>query len=237
MLQSLLGFDNYLFIFSLFIINTLRWNKKEGDFLHFLKLIPDGEVVLDIGANIGIMTVWLARKKPSSHILAFEPMPQNIKALKKVINFYKLKNVCIIEKALGNENGKVEMVMPVVENVHMQGLSHVMHDSITVFNDGKTVHVPILRLDECKEVGKKKGKIAAIKLDVENFEFFVLQGAEQLIKEHRPLIYTELWANENRTKCFHFIEQLGYKIQVLSNRKLVNYQPEAHTTQNFFFVP
>ena len=37
-LQKVLGFKNYLFIFSLYIIYTLKNNRKEGDFLHFLSL-------------------------------------------------------------------------------------------------------------------------------------------------------------------------------------------------------
>ena len=236
-LQRLLGFDNYLFIFSLYIINTLKWNKKEGDFLHFLKLIPDGTTILDIGANIGIMTVWLARCKPASNILAYEPMPQNIRALKRVISHYGFSNVTIIEKALGNQNGEVEMVMPVLEDVKMQGLSHVVHESITEFNEGKTVQVPILRLDECPELQSGKHVVSAIKLDVENFEYFVLKGGENLIKKFKPLIYTELWENENREHCFELMKELGYSIQVLHQRQLVPFDKERHRVQNFFFVP
>ncbi|PKP52866.1 MAG: hypothetical protein CVT92_06740 [Bacteroidetes bacterium HGW-Bacteroidetes-1] len=236
-LQKLLGFDNYLFLFSLFIIHTLRWNKKEGDFLLFLKQIPDGTTVLDIGANIGIMSVWLAKQLPSSQILAFEPMPQNIKALKRVLNFYHLSNVRVIEKALGNETGNVDMVMPVLDDVKMQGLSHVVHESITEFNEGKSVKVPILKLDNCIELQNANLQLSAIKLDVENFEYFVLKGGENLIKKHKPLIYTELWDNENRKHCFSLMRQLGYTIKIAHRNTLVDYNSEINHTQNFFFIP
>ena len=236
-LQRLLGFDNYLFIFSIFVINTLRWNKNEGDFLQFLKQIQDGTTILDVGANIGIMTVWLAKKKPNSTIIAFEPMPQNIKALKRVLKFYKITNVKIIEKALGNQTGHVEMVMPILEDVKMQGLSHVVHESITVFNEGNAVNVPILKLDDCPELNGSISKLSAIKLDVENFEYFVLKGGENLIQRFKPLIYTELWENENRSNCFNLMRNLGYNVRVLHQNKLVNFHPEIHHTQNFFFVP
>ena len=236
-LQHLLGFDNYLFIFSVFVINTLRWNKKERDFIQFLNQIPDGTTILDVGANIGIMTVWLAKKKPAATIIAFEPMPQNIKALKKVLSFYNLKNVKIVEKAVGNQTGNVEMVMPVLDDVKMQGLSHVVHESITEFNDGNAVQVPILKLDECPELNGNIKQLSAIKLDVENFEYFVLKGGENLIKRFKPLIYTELWENENREKCFSLMQKLGYNVQVFHDNRLENYQDGHHRTQNFFFVP
>ncbi len=236
-LQRLLGFDNYLFLFSLFIIHTLRWNRKERDFLKFLKLIPDGTTVLDIGANIGIMSVWLGKKLPASKIISFEPMPQNIKTLKRVLNFYRLKNVKVVEKALGNHSGNVDMVMPVLDSVKMQGLSHVVHDTITEFNEGNSVKVPILKLDDCVELKNGGAKLSAIKLDVENFEYFVLQGGEKIISKYKPLIYTELWENENRHNCFKLMNSLGYSIRVLQKNQLVDYKPEKHNTQNFFFIP
>ena len=73
-------------------------------------------------------------------------------------------------------------------------------------------------------------------MDVENYEFFVLDGARQLLQNHKPIIYIELWENENRYKCFDLVKELGYTIKVLVNNSLVNYDANVHTTQNFFFV-
>ncbi len=232
----MLGFDNYLFVFAIYIITTLRWNKNERDFLHFVRLIPDGHTILDIGANIGIMSVWFSRKLPRSQIFAFEPVPQNIKALEKVLRFYKARNVKVIKKALGNEQMTAQMVMPEVEMVRMQGLSHVVHASITEFNDGQSFSVPMIRLDDCENI-QTVGKIVAIKLDVENFEYFVLAGAVKIIHKHRPLIYAELWENENRNRCFDLLNSFNYRIQVIEYGKLTAFNPDVHRTQNFFFVP
>jgi len=236
-LQRLLGFDRYLFLFSLFVINTLRWNKKEGDFLHFLSMIPDKGIILDIGANIGIMSVWLGRNRPQSKIISFEPMPHNIKALRRVLKHYKLQNVQIVEKALGNSTGEVEMIMPVLDEVKMQGLSHVVHETITDFNNGNTFTTPIIKLDDCEHLKAATEAITAIKLDVENFEFFVLEGAQAIIDKYRPVIYTELWKNENRQKCFQLMKSKGYEIKVLHQKKLVDFDEQKHLTQNFFFIP
>jgi len=237
LLQRLLGFDNYLFVFSIFTISVLRWNKKEGDFLHFLKLIPNNGVVLDIGANIGIMSVHLARKLNHSRIFAIEPIPNNLKALQRIIHFYHLHNIEILNFALGNEDGQIEMVMPVVDKVKMQGLSHVVHESIEEFNEGSKFHVEVKKLDNIPELNSEASQINAIKMDVENFEYFVLQGGKELIKKNRPIIYTELWENENRDKCFNFISELDYSVKVLENNKLVKFISEKHRTQNFFFIP
>lgn len=231
-LQKLLGFRNYLFVFSLFKIKTLKWDKKENDFFYFLAQLEKEFVVLDIGANIGIMTAHLSQK--CKEVIAYEPVPDNLATLKKIIKRLSLANVIVREVALGNKQGKVEMLMPNDKGVKMQGLSHVA--GVTGHDEpGSVYEVPLVKLDE--EDLLKSRKVGAIKMDVENYEFEVLKGAEQLLRRDRPLIYTELWDNENRKECFGFLASLGYNTQVLVNSNLINYDPEKHTSQNFFFIP
>jgi FkbM family methyltransferase len=235
-LHKLLGFRNYLFVFSIFKIFTLRWDKKENDFLFFLKMIPAGTVVLDIGANIGVMAVLLARRIKDSQVVAFEPVPANINALKRVIGFFELKNVRVMEFALGNEEGEVEMVMPVIDSVKMQGLSHVVHSSIKENNEGEKVKAPIRMLDNVTGLNGTM-RISAVKIDVENFEYFVLEGGRNFIKKYKPIIYIELWENDNRDKCFALVRELGYKVNIVQGEKLTEYDPSLHKTQNFIFTP
>ncbi|HHG84193.1 MAG TPA: hypothetical protein ENJ82_05530, partial [Bacteroidetes bacterium] len=79
--------------------------------------------------------------------------------------------------------------------------------------------------------------VSAIKIDVENFEYFVFRGGEKVLREYHPLIYCELWENENRDLCFSLLrDELGYKVQVLNQGTLVDFDPEKHSNQNFFFV-
>jgi FkbM family methyltransferase len=234
-LQRVLGFRNYLFLFSLYKAKTITNDKAEGDFSHFLSFIKPGSNVLDIGANIGIMTVNLAQKASAGKVYAFEPMPDNISTLKRVISFHKLNNVQLFECALGNETKQTEMVLPVVSAVKMQGLAHVIDKSITEFNEGITFTVPQYRLDDLPEL--KGVSIDAIKIDVENFEYQVFLGARHLIEAHKPSIYCELWDNENRKNCFELIDQLGYRIYVLSHKQLELFDAAKHRTQNFFFLP
>lgn len=237
-LQKLLGFHNYLYVFCRFKIRTLHKDKNEKDFLYFLSLIHAGGMVLDIGANIGIMTYYLSKVKDST-VYAFEPMPDNIRVLERIIKHYNLNNVRVCKYALGNEEGEVEMVMPVIGSVKMQGLSHVVHSSITENNEGRRFKMPVRKLDNIGELMIANKPVTAIKMDVENFEYFVLDGAKELLKKYKPLIYCELWENENRYKCFELVKGLGYQIKILVNGQLTLYTEEAakkHSTQNFFFV-
>jgi FkbM family methyltransferase len=231
-LQKILGFENYLFIFSRFTIKRLEYGQIEKEFLQFMKLVPNEGIILDLGANIGIMTAHMASRRPGAKIWSFEPIPQNIKALKRIVTHFNLSNVQVFELALGEENGEVKMVMPVIDGVKMQGLSHVIHDTIQENNDGMYFSVPVKKLDDLPELQDKV--ISAIKIDVENFEYFVLNGAKKLLATHKPVIYCELWDNENRTKTFSLLKEIGYQIMVAENNQLVPFQQQ--NIQNFIFV-
>jgi len=214
----------------------MPWNKKESDFLHFLEMIPEKGIILDLGANIGIMSYYFSKRKPKSKIIAFEPIPSNIKAFQKIRNLFKLDNVELKTIAIGNENGKMQMVLPVEKKVKMQGLSHIVDEQLTEFNDGIRFDCDIHRIDDLDLISIGE-HLSALKIDVENYEYQALLGAKNTIKKHRPLIYTELWDNINRYQCFEFIKAIDYSISVLVDGELVDYNSEIHDHQNFFFIP
>ena len=234
-LQKLLGFENYLFFFSVFKINTLSLDRKENDFLFFLKTIDRDGYILDIGANIGIMTSHFSRKFPKSTIISYEPIPQNINTLKKIIQFFDHPNVIIKETALGNKSGFVTMVMPTNQNVKMQGLSHVVDISSSI--DGEIFQVPISSADNTEELKERSKPVTAIKIDVENYEFHVLKGCENIITRDFPVIYLELWNNKNRQNCFNLLNVWGYKPMVVRNNAMMNFDKNQIKTQNFIFLP
>lgn len=203
-LQKILGFRTYLYIFALFVIVKLRWDKREKDFFHFLKLLPDDGIVLDIGANIGVTSYHLAKKRPKSTVFSFEPLEINMEILRRIKKRFRLNNIREFMMALGDENTTLEMVMPVINKVPMHGLSHAVHKDITENNNGLRFDVPMVRLDDFRELKNTNKRITGMKIDVENFEYFVLRGAEKLIKKNKPVIYCELWENENRKKVSLF---------------------------------
>ncbi|HSH20847.1 MAG TPA: FkbM family methyltransferase [Draconibacterium sp.] len=236
-LQKLLGLKTYLYVFALFIIVKLKWDKNEKDFFRFLELIPDGGIILDLGANIGVTSYHLSKKKPESTIFSFEPLTLNMDTLKRIKNRYKLKNVHEFQIAVGEKPGNLEMVMPVINNVPMHGLSHVIHKDNTEFNSGMKYNVPVVSLDEFKPILESQKPITALKIDVENFEYFVLKGAENLIAKHQPIIYCELWENDNRKKCIDLLNNLGYSTLILQKKELVPFEKATVEKHNFFFLP
>jgi FkbM family methyltransferase len=234
-LQKSLGFNNYLFIFSLYIIATLKYNRKEGDFLHFLSMLPDHSTVLDIGANIGVMSVHIARKLPDSQVFSFEPVPENLNTLRRLLKFFKLGNVKVFDIALGNYEGTAEIILPEHNHVKFQGLSHIEGVEGTEGDSGRKYKVRLHRLDDIAELQSPLKPVTGIKIDVENYESKVLEGAVKLLTKFKPLIYAELWNNQNRVDCMKLLTNLGYNTFVLEKGELVKFESDKHDTQNFFF--
>jgi FkbM family methyltransferase len=234
-LQKMLGYKNYLFIFALYITASLKRNRKEGDFLHFLSLLPDHSTILDIGANLGAMTVHAAQKLPGSDVFSFEPVPENLFTLRKLVRVFRLQNVTVFETALGDYNGTAEIILPEHKHVKFQGLSHIEGVEGAEGDTGIKYTVSMNRLDDMKELRNLSKPVSGIKIDVENYEYNVLEGARELLSKHKPIVYAELWDNKNRADCLQLLTGLGYTVFVLENRNLVKFDINKHHTQNFFF--
>lgn len=227
-----MGLQNYLFLFARFVILKLPYDKNEKDFLKFIDLIDDGGHVLDIGANIGVMTYYFAKKLPQTAVHSFEPVPDNLKVLLRVKSKFGLFNVKIHPYALGDKAGKVTMIMPEFKKVYLHGLSYIQQERNE--SKGTIYDVDLKNLDELVEF--EGVKINAVKIDVEGYELNVLEGAGRLISKNRPLIYCELWENDNRKKSLELISKLDYKIFINQKKNLKEYVGQKGF-QNFFFIP
>jgi FkbM family methyltransferase len=207
LLQKILTFKNYLYLFSLYSIRNVEKGKYEKEFIHFLGMVRDNGIILDIGANIGITAVPLAKRFPNAEVHAFEPIKENYSTLERVIRHFKLSNIKLFNLALGEQKGSLKMIMPVLGNARMQGLSKAYEEGID--EKGTLYDVPMERLDD---LYPKTTTINAIKIDVENFEYQVLKGAQKLLDRNKPIIYCELWDNENRVAVFELLTSMGYRI-------------------------
>ena len=72
-------------------------------------------------------------------------------------------------------------------------------------------------------------------IHIENYEFFALKGAKRILKDDHPIVYLELWENENREKCFDLLKEFGYEAFVNIDNTLVPYNSATHKKQNFIF--
>jgi FkbM family methyltransferase len=234
-LQKILGYQRYLKWFSAYKIKGLHKDQKENDFFTFIALIPKDKqgFILDIGANLGVMTVHLSRNFPKANIIAIEPVSSNFNVLQHNLSKHKTGNVKALQLAVGDVAGEAVMVLPKDGAVKQHGLCH-MEEVSEQHVDGIRHTVKVLPLDEISEIGSP---VLGIKIDVENYEYKTLLGARNMLSRDKPVVYAELWENQNRQDTLEFMQSIGYNVHCVEDAKVVLYDTVKHRTQNFIFLP
>lgn len=184
------------------ILNFIEENYKgKGEFI-------------DVGANIGLMSLFTASKFPESSVIGFEAHPKTFDILNSNIELNKLSNITPIQKALGSENGEVK----IFDNWHVNRGGA----SIVVQGEGSdSFDVDLVTMNE--ELNGSSPEM--IKIDVEGAELDVLKGANKLISEFLPTLIVEIselreTTNSESISIVEYIKSLGdYKIFKLKGGK------------------
>ena len=218
----------------------------EGELQIFLSLVQEGDIVLDIGANIGAFTIPLAKKVgPNGRIHAFEPQSLINQRLSANVVLNGLENVNIYHAALGNHSGKIQ-----VPYLNYKIESNFGGLSLASPMEGQTKEwsydVALLTLDSINFYNPYSGKDCPtfIKIDVEMMEKYVLQGGVNTINRCRPMIHAE---NNNEKTTAGLVEQfyaLDYvpywEIQPNFNSKFKDIMPDiskGYHNMNMICVP
>ncbi|MBX9634950.1 MAG: FkbM family methyltransferase [Magnetospirillum sp.] len=155
-------------------------------------LIQPDDIVLDIGANIGLHTVAFARLAHRGHVFAFEPVAEMAERNSRNCSLNRLDNVTIVHCGLGEADSQLEMNV-VVSGDGMEGTSSFL-DTVHVKTHPErycTRKVPVRRLDDVLAELEPKGRVGFIKIDTEGFEPLVLAGAMETIRRDRPALIVE----------------------------------------------
>ena len=159
----------------------------EREILRLLpELLSDGDAMVDVGANVGILGARAARLVgESGRVVAVEPSPRCLEDLRRVVD--GMSNVTIVEAALGPERGTVRLTG--WDNPDHRGLGTAVdgHRSGIEENwyEGTAVVVPQLRLADVLDEHLPGREVALLKVDVEGYEPAVLAGAPALFDEGR----------------------------------------------------
>lgn len=142
-----------------------------------LKLLCDGGTFIDIGANIGSYSL-IASECSSAQIHAFEPHPGTFQMLKHNIELNRRSNVALHNVALGS----LERTVFLTDRAG-SSINHIVPEKSQVTG---TLAVPCHRMDGLCQ--KLKFSPQIVKLDVEGFEYDVLQGFGTLISSIQVLM-------------------------------------------------
>lgn len=180
-------------------------------------LLKDAKIFADIGANTGHFALYACAINPALKVHAFEPVPQNFDHLKRNVDRNGWSGRCTVhQKAVGAENGKVKFhipfeALPTSGSLNTDGFNNI---------PGDLVETDIVRLDSLFTDNAPD----LLKIDVEGFEHFVLQGMDGLFKAgHRPHIVFECHPSGPAQEIMKVLDPLGYSYYHLSRQRPVKF--------------
>lgn len=149
------------------------------------QILKKGDIVVDAGANIGLISIFAAQRVGTSGlVLAFEPHPETVSILKRNILMNKLNQVRVFSVGLGSRNYKSK----IYSNLHINRGASSM---VSFQNDSVAYDIDVMVIDEVMEANNID-RVNLLKVDVEGYEMEVLKGAEKLLSsDNGPILVVE----------------------------------------------
>jgi FkbM family methyltransferase len=150
---------------------------------HLFSHICRDDVFVDVGANLGVLSLPVAKLVGiNGKVLAFEASQQNANLLAKNAVVNKLSNVEVFPIGLADHNGAA------ISHVFLGTSNKALTDlPSSQLQSGMEV-IPVVKLDSFLESDRK---IDVVKIDVEGHEYKVIRGALATLSKWRPKIYLE----------------------------------------------
>ncbi len=180
----------------------------------FRKLIRPGDVVYDIGANIGYYSRFIARDLGASRLVCFEPMTENADLLEQNLKLGGHEQIArVFRLALSDHDAdellQVDDIMggTAVLNEVSGGKPSEAREHLGL--PPKTQSIRVVRLDALIE-REKLPPPAMMKIDTEGAEALVLGGAIETLRKHHPRLAIALHGPEPTRKVLTILTELGY---------------------------
>lgn len=180
----------------------------------FDRLVRPGDVVYDIGANIGIYCRVLCQWFGAARVIAFEPMGQNVQLLRANVALGDLADrIDVFALALGNTDGQEDLQIDDVRS-STAALSSVTGGAASAGRSHLhlpplTERVTVARLDTLLE-DHPLPPPQVMKIDTEGAEAMVLEGARDTLATHRPRLAVATHGPERASGAIALLKDLGY---------------------------
>jgi len=164
-------------------LNILRGHYEQDEIAFVRTLLKPGDSTIDVGGHIGFFTMQMAAAVgPEGRVYAFEPFDANADLLERSI----ADRVTFQRAAVGATTGRATLTFP-VETLNSGG-AYLLPDGNMPLAGNLKKEVSLVALDALN----LRRPIRFIKMDVEGAEPQVLRGAQQILRDDRPVILSEL---------------------------------------------
>jgi FkbM family methyltransferase len=151
--------------------------------------------VVDVGANIGVFSLYQVMLKHAEQVIAFEPSPEVFPRLAKNIELNNIKNIRAVNAAVGETQGTLSFAE---SRISANGR----------VSETGPLKVPCVRLDEVLE---DVPIIDILKVDTEGYETHVLRGASETLKKTVRIVL-ELHYPGERQEIEAIVSPLGFSL-------------------------
>lgn len=178
-----------------FLAYALRRTHEPATTQLFKRVVRPGDVVVDLGANMGYFTLLAARIVGSGgRVFAFEPEPTNFAHLTRNIELNAYGQVTAYQKAVADRYGSTKLFICTYDTGH-----HTINqfDGIAAYARGRPakaewVEIETVPLDDF--LGGHRSRVGVLKMDIEGAEALALEGMRRILTENPGLrVFTEFF--------------------------------------------
>lgn len=187
------------------------------------KLGEGRKIVLDIGANIGAISIPLAKKHQNIEFHCFEPNPLVYKDLIYNKSINKVTNLKTVESAVSNSSENEISFYSQTPSNNMGLSSTKLNADIEQYEKIRVKNISIN-----KYAANIKDQIVVIKIDTQGNELSIIYSADEVIKRDRPIILFEFEEEyfhssaesvENKKSILEFFHNLNYELFFLNDHR------------------
>lgn len=192
------------------------------------RYVGPGDVVYDIGANIGYVSLSLAKRVGATgQVIAFEPIPQNFEKLQQIVQINDLHNIRIYDLAASDKAG--EAVIRIADNSSTASLVwHKNNASAT------TLVIKTAAIDDLAQSGELAPP-KFVKIDVEGAEGFVIRGMQHTLARSKPVLFIES-SEAGREVVWQILRSLNYRCQSAITRQWID-SFDQYRHADFLWLP
>lgn len=200
--------DNEARVAPIEVMNFKHYEPVETQVMDILA--TNAQIILDVGANIGLYAIRFAMRFDQAKVYAFEPMP--------ITNAFLQRNVAV--NAVGDRVSCFNYGLSETSGVVDFFISPSAGTNASLLNvagaeDTQRVVGLTLTLDQW--TANQNVEPDFIKCDVEGAELLVFRGGRSTLEEHKPIVFSELLRKWSKPFGYHpndvlaFFARLGYK--------------------------
>ena len=202
------------------------------DMLFTARFLKPGDLMIDVGANVGLYSLLAAAQVGEGRVIALEPHPLAADRLRENVALNGLRNVDVQAVAVGATPGFARLT------AHLDTTNYIVLEG----SPRDSISVPVVALDSVVEAGQT---VALVKIDAEGFESAVLAGASRLLHERSVIAWIvevnglgQRYGSEDQTVLDTFARAgyKGYRYRADSNSLDGGVLPEGEAEWNLIFA-